>query len=79
MPDRIPLTDLPSGCAALVIEIIGGRGVTRRLHTLGIRPGVKITKLGSGVFGRGPTLIQHGQTQTALGNGVCQKIIVEVA
>lgn len=78
MPDRIPLTDVAPGRTVLVVEIRGGHGVTQRLRALGIRPGVKVTKLGGGVFGRGPALIQHGQTQTALGNGVCKKIIVEV-
>jgi len=77
MPREIPLTEVPNGEMVLVKSVAGGEGVHDRLRALGIRPGVRITKV-SGLFGRGPTVVRQGQTQTALGHGISVKILVEV-
>jgi ferrous iron transport protein A len=74
---KIPLTKAPTGLALPVVEIHGGRAVSDRLRALGIRPGVKLTKI-SGPLGHGPLIFRHGRAQTALGYGIAQKVIVEV-
>ncbi len=77
MVERIPLTDMEIGETGTVAEFLGGRGVYNRLRALGIRHGVKITKV-SGAFARGPVVLRVGGTQAALGFGVSYKVIVEV-
>ena len=77
MVERIPLTDMGTGETGTVVEFFGGRGVYNRLRALGIRHGVKITKV-SGAFARGPVVLQVGGTQAALGFGMSYKVIVEV-
>ena len=77
MVQRIPLTDVESGETATVVEILGGMEMQNRLRALGIRNGVKVTKV-SGAFARGPVILRIGGTQTALGFGISYKVIVEV-
>lgn len=76
MVKRIPMTDVSVGTTAKVVEILGGHSVTARLHSIGIRSGVTVRKV-SGFANHGPAVLQVGGTQTALGYGVCSKIIVE--
>ena len=78
MPKPLPLTDVLTGETVLVVEIRGGHGAQNRLRALGIRPGVKVSKV-SGQAARGPVVVQSGSAQTALGWGLCRKIIVEVS
>ena len=54
-----------------------GHGFVDRLHSLGIRPGKRITKV-SGMFMRGPVTLQVGRAQVAIGYGMAGKILVEV-
>ena len=72
MSDQVPLTEIPEGSSARVVEVVGGGGVRDRLKALGIRVGVSITKV-SGSFVSGPIVVGHGQTQTALGRGITQQ------
>jgi len=71
------LTQLKSGKSGVVVEIKGGHGLIRRLHSLGIREGRKITKLSSH-FWRGPITIKAGHTQVAIGFGMAIKVSVEI-
>ncbi|NQT29515.1 MAG: ferrous iron transport protein A [Candidatus Saganbacteria bacterium] len=73
----IPLTDLKSGESGVVIEVVGGQAVARRLHALGVRQGKKIKKL-SGMFMHGPLTVQVGHTQLGIGHGMASKIMLEV-
>ncbi len=77
MMERISLIDMKTGETGTVVEIFGGRGVLNRLGALGIRQGVKVTKV-SAAFARGPVVLRVYGTQTALGFGVSYKIIVDV-
>jgi ferrous iron transport protein A len=70
------LNQILDGHSVRVMEIRGGKSVNDRLRALGIRPGATLTKV-SGLTRFGPTVVQCGQTQTALGNGVSSKVIVE--
>ena len=49
----------------------------RRLEALGIRPGMKVTKISSMLF-RGPVTLRMGNAQVAIGFGMANRIIVEV-
>lgn len=76
MMERIPLTDLQNGETAAIVEVLGGQGMKDRLRSMRIMPGVKIKRI-SGTFSHGPLVLQVGGSQTALGFGVCVKVIVE--
>lgn len=71
------LTQLKLGQKGTVIEIQGGMGLTRRLQSMGIRPGKKITKI-SAQFWRGPQIVKVDNLQVAIGFGMARKVIIEV-
>ena len=77
MGDHVALADLRAGETGKVAEILGERGVYKRLQALGIRKGATIRKV-SAIAGRGPVVVQIGGTQAALGFGMSYKVIVEV-
>ena len=72
---QITLRQMQTGQRGIVFQIQGGRGLINRLSALGIRPGQRITKVGS-TFMRGPVTIQVGNAQVAIGFGMANKIIV---
>ena len=71
---RIPLAFLPENKQATVVEVMGGRGLVRRLYELGFTPGTKVKVLSSS--SPGPMLVDVRGTRIALGRGVTMKIIV---
>jgi ferrous iron transport protein A len=79
MPDskQISLVRMQAGQSGKVVEIQGGYGMVNRLSALGIRPGKRITKVGSMLM-RGPVTIQVDRAQVAVGFGMARRIIVEV-
>lgn len=70
------LTRMKPGEKGKVTDIRGGHGMLRRLETLGIRPGVSITKV-SAQFMRGPVVVRVGNTQAAIGFGMARHVFVE--
>ena len=84
---QITVHQMQPGQSGTVVQILeghghhGGRGhghgFVDRLHSLGIRPGRRITKV-SGMFMRGPATLQVGRAQVAIGYGMAGKILVEV-
>jgi ferrous iron transport protein A len=74
---QLTLGQMEAGQTGTVIQILGGRGLTRRLEALGIRPGKKVTKIGSMLF-RGPVTLRVNHTQVALGFGMANKILIEI-
>jgi ferrous iron transport protein A len=70
----VPLIDLPLGTTARIAEIRGGRNLTRRLLSLGLRVGSEVAVLHH--RGRG-VVLTNGETRVALGGGVVEKLIVE--
>lgn len=75
--EQITLRQMQAGQSGIVAQIQGGHGLINRLSALGIRPGKKITKVGS-MFMRGPVTVQLDSTQVAIGFGMANKVIVEV-
>ena len=74
---QITLRQMRNGQSGIVFQIQGGHGPINRLNALGIRPGKRITKLGSTLM-RGPVTIKVGNTQVAIGFGMANRIIVEL-
>ena len=73
----VTLRQMRTGQSGIVLQIQGGHGLINRLSALGIRPGQRITKVGS-TFMRGPVTIKVGNAQVAIGFGMANKIIVEL-
>lgn len=74
---QITIRQMGAGQSGKVVQILGGHGLAKRLYSLGIRPGKRITKV-SAMFMRGPVTIQVDRTQVAIGFGMAGKIVVEV-
>ena len=74
---QITLRHMQAGQSGIVAQIKGGYGLISRLSVLGIRPGKKITKVGS-MFMRGPVTVQLDSTQVAIGFGMANKVIVKL-
>jgi ferrous iron transport protein A len=74
---QVTLRQMQAGQSGIVAQIQGGHGLISRLSALGIRPGKKITKVGS-MFMRGPVTVQLDSTQVAIGFGMANKVIVEL-
>ena len=68
------LSDVKSGCAAIIVFIYGGRGAHYRLVELGLLPGEKIKMVQNTGFG--PVTIYVKGSRLSIGHGLAQKIIV---
>lgn len=75
--EKVDLTQMKGGESGLVIEIQGGYGLNRRLESLGIRVGKKVTKVSSQLM-RGPVTLRVDNSQVAIGFGMAMKILVEL-
>jgi ferrous iron transport protein A len=73
----VSLIDMKAGQRGEIVQILGGRGMVRRLWVLGVVPGKKVEKVSS-LLANGPVVIRLGQQEIALGRGVAQKILVKV-
>ena len=73
---QLTLAEMKTGQTGIVVGVLGGHGLIRRLDALGIRPGRKVTKLSSTLF-RGPVMLRVNSTQVAVGFGMAGRIIVE--
>ncbi len=75
--DSMTLANMEAGQTGKVTSVRGGHGFRARLDALGIRPGMKITKV-SGQIMRGPIIVKVGNSQVAIGFGMARHILVEV-
>jgi ferrous iron transport protein A len=73
--ENINLTTLAKNHSAFIVNINAGMGATRRLTSLGLTPGTKITKLSSAPF-QGPVQLLVRDTRLVIGWGLATKIIV---
>jgi ferrous iron transport protein A len=74
---RVSLADMKPGQSGVLVEILGGHGVIRRLDALGLRLCKKVRKVSSMLM-RGPTVVEVDGFQVAIGYGMASRIIVEV-
>ncbi len=74
------LLEAPLNTPLKIIDLLGGDGIRRRLFALGFHKG-DVVELDSQAIFRGPLLIWNvsSDTKIALGRGVAQKVLVEVA
>ena len=70
------LIHMQVGQSGVIVEIQGGHTIIDRLSVLGIRPGQRVTKVGSMVM-HGPVTLEVDRTQVAVGFGMASKIVVE--
>ncbi len=68
-----PLGVLPVGSKARIVQIRGGRELTRKLLGLGLRIGSEIRV--EHHRGRG-LVVSAGAARVALGGGICDKLLV---
>ena len=62
----------------VVYSIDGGRGLVRRLSSMGLRPGVSV-RLVCAQPARGPVVVEvGGMMRIALGRGMARKILIEI-
>jgi ferrous iron transport protein A len=69
-----PLTMLAPGEDATVVDINAGPGLSRRLATMGLHPGMKVRLLQAGA--PGPLLVMVGHTRLCLSRGLAHKVMV---
>jgi ferrous iron transport protein A len=72
----VDLSQLREGESGRVVLISGGHGLIRRLESLGIRVGKRVTKVSSQLM-RGPVTVRVNGFQVAVGFGMARKILVE--
>jgi len=70
----MPLAMLPEGGEAVIIGVVAGRGLARRLYEMGFVRGEKVKMLRAGP---GPVLVLVKGSRVALGWGVAMKILVD--
>ena len=70
-----PLNFLRPGEKGVIIKVAGGRGMLKRMASLGFVPGAEIVILHN--FGFGPITVRVHDAHIALGRGVAVRIYVQ--
>ena len=73
----VDVTQMQPGDTGIVREMQGGRGLIRKLQSMGVRPGKKLTKVSSH-FWHGPQTVMIDYMQIAVGFRIAKRIIVEL-
>ena len=68
---------MATGQSGRVSTLTGGIGLTRKLESMGLRPGKKLKKVSSQVM-RGPITVMVDGRQLAMGRGIAAKVEVEI-
>mgnify|MGYP000598435706 CR=1 FL=1 len=74
--ELVPLPALGPGGEGIVVLLMGGRGLVRRVAEMGLTPGVRVKIVRRSPF-RGPVEVRVRNTIVALGRGVAMKILVK--
>jgi len=74
---RMSLARMRAGQRGKIVRMSSSYGIVRKLEALGIRQGEEIKKI-SEQWMRGPVLLQHGNSQVAIGFGMASKVLVEI-
>ncbi|MGD8590370.1 MAG: FeoA family protein [Chromatiales bacterium] len=72
--ELVSLASLPAGSHARIERLLGGRKMTRRLLSLGLRVGSVLDVVQQ--RGRGVVVASHG-IRVALGAGVAEKLLMQ--
>lgn len=73
----INLVQMKSDESGIIAEIRGGCGIIKKLESIGIIPGKKITKISSQPW-QGPQTIEINNIQVAIGFGMAKRIMITV-
>jgi Fe2+ transport system protein FeoA len=71
------LTDIKDGQTGIIISVMGGKMLTKRLADLGLTPGTEIKMVGRMLFS-GPLQIEVCGSRLVVGRGLASKITVEL-
>jgi ferrous iron transport protein A len=71
------LTELEDGQAAIIVSVLGGKILTKRLADLGITSGTEVKVIRRTLFS-GPVQVEVAGSRLVLGNGLASKILVEI-
>jgi len=74
-----PLSRVPRGRTIRIAALAGGEAFQSRLISMGLRVGNRATVVRSSNGSGGPTLVKIGETRLAIGHGMADRIMVEVA
>jgi ferrous iron transport protein A len=75
--EQLTLAQMRTGQTGTIVGVMGGPGLIRRLDSLDIRPGKKVTKVSSTLF-HGPITLRVDSGRVAVGFGMARRILVEV-
>jgi ferrous iron transport protein A len=75
--EQLTVAQMRTGQTGIVVEVLGGHGLIRRLDALGIRPGRQVTKISSTLF-HGPITLGVNSSRVAIGFGMARRIVVKV-
>ncbi|AEM79218.1 FeoA family protein [Thermoanaerobacter wiegelii] len=70
----VPLAMLPAGKNAVIVDVVGGESIRRRLTDMGLIRGAVIRVIKNDI---GPLIVALGESRMVLGFGMAQKIMVE--
>lgn len=73
----VDITQLKAGEEGIIVQLLGGPGLVRKMQSLGVRIGKRVKKVSSH-FWHGPQTIEIDNLKIAIGYGLAKKIIVEV-
>jgi len=71
------LIDMEGGQEGIIISVLGGKNITKRLADLGLTAGTEIKIIGSTLFS-GPVQVEVSGSRLVLGRGLASKITVEM-
>ena len=74
----IHLAEMEVKMEGVIHKLEGGAGFQTRLQALNIRVGKRIKKISANPF-RGPIVVEVDSSRIAIGYGMAQKVIVEIA
>jgi|Deesub1362A_J573_1020465.scaffolds.fasta_scaffold00039_8 ferrous iron transport protein A len=72
--NKVRLNELKPHEEGVVVELMAGKGLTRRLCEMGIVPGARVKVL---LIGHGPIVVETMGSRIAIGKGMASKILVE--
>jgi ferrous iron transport protein A len=75
--EQLSVAQMKTGQTGMVVGVMGGPGLVRRLDAMGIRPGKPVTKVSSTLF-HGPITLGVNSYRVAVGFGMARRIIVRV-
>ena len=71
------LIEIKDGQAGIIVSVLGGKMLTKRLADLGLTSGTEIKVIGRTLFS-GPVQIEVNGSRVVIGKGLASKIAVEL-